>query len=927
MLTIRKRLILLAFASSVPLAGFAGLMAYRFVDREYVAARTNVADRTALLAGAVDRYLEDIVGNLKTLAASPALRTGEMAAFYRHAVEANDVIGGIGVLLVEPSGQQVVNTLLPFGADLKRRVYMETQERVLASGRPHVSNLVDNSVLGERVVSVEVPVTIDGIVRYVLVALVTPEEITDLLRTQQLPADWRVALVDRNGTIVSGLPDSERLIGQAAGAAFGGSSAQEARLWSHSVTLDDVAVYGSYRQSAFSGWTAAVGVPRAAIDAPYWQNVASAAGIAATIVVLSVAAAAVAASAIVRPLRALALAAEASGRGNRLPEREFGVREVDVVYEAIRDAGIQRDSAVRELEQTSRTLNAILATTDDPIYLIDQDKRYRYVGVAGARAIGRSPKEMLDRTWTEIGLPATAMASFDKELDEVLETGRTVAAESEYPAGTHWEYRLNPVRAGDGAIVGVVAASRDITQRKRTERALRESESRLKRAQEAGNVANWEWDPDTGTLWWSESVYGLLALDPIFIPSDRDFLQLVHADDRGRVTDALKDVVDGRSARLDSEFRVVWKDGTIRWIACRAEIEKEPDGRTGKLVGIAFDVSERKQAQLDLELREKYLLLVLDRLPVGIMQTRPDGRYGFVNSRFCELTGRSREELQDLPFAEITHPDDVAENMRLFRRAIEIGTPYIFRKRYIRPDQSLVWAEVTGTMLPEPGEGLLAVSVDLTERLRAEEHKNLLVDELNHRVKNTLAAVQSLAVMTMRHVSSFDAFKNAFVARLMALSSAHNLLTAGGWERASLDDLVSMELEPYAGRGRERLVISGEPLDLKPLEAISLGMIFHELATNAAKYGALSVPSGRVVVAWRVNPDSGRPHVKIDWREQRGPMVATPTRYGFGSRLIERSVIQDLGGKIELTYAPDGFRCSMDLRLDRTRGAERGSIQ
>ena len=88
-----------------------------------------------------------------------------------------------------------------------------------------------------------------------------------------------------------------------------------------------------------------------------------------------------------------------------------------------------------------------------------------------------------------------------------------------------------------------------------------------------------------------------------------------------------------------------------------------------------------------------------------------------------------------------------------------------------------------------------------------------------------------------------------------------------------------------------------------------------------------SVPSGRVVVAWRVNPDSGRPHVKIDWREQRGPMVATPTRYGFGSRLIERSVIQDLGGKIELTYAPDGFRCSMDLRLDRTRGAERGSIQ
>src|SRR5205807_4780400 len=116
-----------------------------------------------------------------------------MAAFYRHAVEANDVIGGIAVILVEPSGQQVVNTLRPFGADLTRRVYRETQERVLQSGRAHVSDLVDSSVPSERVVSVEVPVSIDGVVRYVLVALVTPEQITQLLRTQHLPPDWRAA--------------------------------------------------------------------------------------------------------------------------------------------------------------------------------------------------------------------------------------------------------------------------------------------------------------------------------------------------------------------------------------------------------------------------------------------------------------------------------------------------------------------------------------------------------------------------------------------------------------------------------------------------------------------------------------------------------------------------------------------------------------
>jgi PAS domain S-box-containing protein len=186
-------------------------------------------------------------------------------------------------------------------------------------------------------------------------------------------------------------------------------------------------------------------------------------------------------------------------------------------------------------------------------------------------------------------------------------------------------------------------------------------------------------------------------------------------------------------------------------------------------------------------------------VPVGILQTGLDGRYVYVNSHFCELIGRSREELVGLHFEKITHPDDVLENARLFSTAVEMGTPYTFRKRYVRPDGTAVWTEANVTALSERHEGLLSVVVDLTSRLRAEAQKNLLIEELNHRVKNTIAIVQSLAAMTIKHSQAPNVFYQAFFARLRALSVTHDLLTRGAWERAPLDALLAVELRPYAG--------------------------------------------------------------------------------------------------------------------------------
>jgi PAS domain S-box-containing protein len=332
-----------------------------------------------------------------------------------------------------------------------------------------------------------------------------------------------------------------------------------------------------------------------------------------------------------------------------------------------------------------------------------------------------------------------------------------------------------------------------------------------------------------------------------------------------------------------------------------------------KLFGIEFDVRSRSPEQPVSSARENYLSFLLDKLPVGIMQTGLDGRYAFVNAYFCELTGRSADELVGMHFSRVTHPDDVAENARLFALAVESGVPYTFRKRYVRPDGTAVWVEVNVTMLSERPEGLLSVVVDLTERMRAEAQRTLLIDELNHRVKNTLASVQSLSALTMKHTRSAKVFNQAFSARLLALSATHNLLTRGAWERAALNDLVVTELEPYEGRAHARVTITGPPVDLSPRQTISLGMVLHELATNSSKYGALSAPGGRISISWGTTPAADR--LRIEWREQDGPPVKPPTRRGFGSRLMERSIAHELGGRFEPRYQPEGFGCTIELPL------------
>ena len=222
-----------------------------------------------------------------------------------------------------------------------------------------------------------------------------------------------------------------------------------------------------------------------------------------------------------------------------------------------------------------------------------------------------------------------------------------------------------------------------------------------------------------------------------------------------------------------------------------------------------------------------------------------------------------------------------------------------------------------------PARRMAGVLFDVTERQEAfaavaesERRQRLLIDELNHRVKNTLAAVQSISRHSAKRAGSLEDFRNLFESRLIALSQTHNALTRTAWQHARLTELLMEQLGPYPA---EQVRLEGKDVELAPREALALGMVFHELATNAAKYGALSAPAGLVRVAWLVAPGRTGRELRLDWQESNGPLVAQPGRRGFGSRMVQGSVAGELGGEAVLEFAPDGFHARLIIPLSAPR--------
>ncbi|MDI1442592.1 AAA family ATPase [Polyangium sp. 6x1] len=329
--------------------------------------------------------------------------------------------------------------------------------------------------------------------------------------------------------------------------------------------------------------------------------------------------------------------------------------------------------------------------------------------------------------------------------------------------------------------------------------------------------------------------------------------------------------------------------------------------------------SERKRAEQALREREARIRRLVDSNIVGISFWDLDGRITDANDEFLRFVGYTREDLASgaLRWTAMTPPEYHALDERAREEVRLTGQFGLFEKEFFRKDGSRVPVLLGGARFEGSKSEGVSFLLDLTERKQAEERQRILLNELNHRVKNTLVIVQAIAGQTLRMADSPKAFAESFMARLLALSQTHNLLNQTSWQGASLRDVVCAELAPHAHGDAARFRLTGEDVRLRPEATVTLGMVFHELSTNAAKYGALSVPSGHVDVTWSVNTCADERRIHLEWQEMDGPPVRAPRRKGFGSRLIERDLGRQLASVVHLEFLPEGVHCVMDLPLER----------
>ncbi|MFZ5668422.1 MAG: HWE histidine kinase domain-containing protein [Pseudomonadota bacterium] len=339
--------------------------------------------------------------------------------------------------------------------------------------------------------------------------------------------------------------------------------------------------------------------------------------------------------------------------------------------------------------------------------------------------------------------------------------------------------------------------------------------------------------------------------------------------------------------------------------------------------------SETLAAERRARIDQQRVELALDAAGLGEFEWDIATDKVIVSDRMKNLIGvtasTARAEGGDISF-RFVHPDDVARLRKEVETGLRTEGRYSAEYRMIRPDDRRErWMHGAGMLVTDKAgapQRVIGVVRDITDRKIEDERRETLLAELDHRVKNVLAAVQSLAAQSARRTASVEGFLGAFAGRLKAMASAHELLTATRWRGASLAHIAAAELGGLApGQARWE----GPDLTLTPRAANAVSLALHELATNAVKYGALSVESGRVEVSWTLRPEGG---FRLRWEEIDGPAVSAPGRRGFGSTLLERVTGRELGGEVRVEYRPDGVRATLeaDSRTVAETGAEAGGV-
>jgi PAS domain S-box-containing protein len=331
---------------------------------------------------------------------------------------------------------------------------------------------------------------------------------------------------------------------------------------------------------------------------------------------------------------------------------------------------------------------------------------------------------------------------------------------------------------------------------------------------------------------------------------------------------------------------------------------------------LSAEVAERERAVVE---RETRLALALDAGGLGTWSVDlPDWRLSYSAICLANFGRPAGEILTPETMLSFVHPDDQERVRTAFYNTLKKGEPYQLEYRILTPDGEQRWIHSRGSLQRRSDGSPLAVSgfsTNVSDRKFAEEHRAVLADELTHRVKNTLATVSAVVSQTLRDATSLDDARTVVSGRIASLASAHELLLKDEIEGASIGEVVEHVLAPFQSSSGSRFASNGPPVRLSPEVTLALSMALHELATNAIKYGALSVPQGQVAICWALEGLSVGRRLTFSWSEKDGPPVVPPTRVGFGTRMIERVLSRHVRGKAEILYLPEGVRFEIEAPI------------
>jgi PAS domain S-box-containing protein len=535
---------------------------------------------------------------------------------------------------------------------------------------------------------------------------------------------------------------------------------------------------------------------------------------------------------------------------------------------------------------------------------------------------GHKPGSVKSYTDFRVRVHPDDIAAFEAERDAAVRRRETFKIEYRIirPDG---QVRWMLARGGafydevTGEPIRLVGNDADITERKQAELALADRDTQLALAGKIGRVGSFAFDFGSRRIQVSPGYSAIHDLPESTSETNlADWRARVHPDDVGRLELQVEEAIAARRCEYSFEYRIFRRSGEVRWIESRASISYDNiDGTPKRAAGVDIDVTERKWAEGRLAERNAQLDLASKIAGVGTFVIGYETGVIRLSSGYATLLGLpdGTLELSRDDAGMLVHPEDrsrleAQRNQVFLERRRELVAEF----RAVRRDNGEVrWVETRSIVLYEKDgrpRRMIGVSIDVTERKRAEDHKTLLISELDHRVKNTLAGVAAIVEQTRTSSNSMDGFLELLRGRIRSLANTHALLSHNRWRGIAIGELVRGELAPCMRDGNT--LIEGPTIFLTADAVQAVAIVLHELTTNAAKYGALSNAAGRVSVRWNwCSKDS----VVLEWRETGGPDVPATAKPGYGTGVIRDLIPYELGGSVDYALDGSGARCNLEI--------------